>query len=108
MPKVIVQGKELICEKGSNLRQFLLKNNIDLYNGKAKYINCLGIGTCGTCAIEIEGEVNDPNWKDKSRRNLPPHNPERKLRLACQTQVLGDIKVSKYDGFWGHKNNKIW
>jgi len=108
MPKIIIQGKELTCEKGENLRQVLLRNGINLYNGKAKYINCLGIGTCGTCAVKIEGKINPPNWKDKARRSLPPHNPNRNLRLACQTKVFGDLKVTKYDGFWGQKNSQIW
>jgi ferredoxin len=108
MPKVTVQNKIVECEKGANLREVLLKNNIDLYNEKAKYINCLGIGTCGTCAVEIQGEINPPNWKDKTRLSLPPHKFDRNLRLACQTKVLGDITVSKYDKFWGQGQKKIW
>lgn len=108
MPKITIQGKIIDCAKGANLRQVLLENNIDLYNGKAKYINCLGIGSCGTCAVEIQGEINPPNWKDKARRSLPPHKFNRDLRLACQTQVLGDITVSKYDKFWGQGETKIW
>lgn len=98
----------LTCQKENNLRQVLLKNDINLYDENAKYINCLGIGTCGTCAVEIKGEINPPNWKDKTRRSFPPHNSNRNLRFACQTKVLGDIKVSKYDKFWGQGNNKIW
>lgn len=108
MPTIKIQNKILNCEKGANLRQVLMKNNVDLYNGKAKYINCLGIGSCGTCAVEIVGEINPPNWKDKTRLSLPPHNGHGKLRLACQTKVLGDITVSKYDKFWGQGENKVW
>ncbi len=101
MPTITVQGKTITCDRGANLRRVLLKHNIDLYNGNAKLINCRGIGSCGTCALEIEGEVSEPNWKDKTRRSLPPHSPAKNRRLACQTQVLGDIKLTKYDGFWG-------
>ncbi|MGB5596112.1 MAG: 2Fe-2S iron-sulfur cluster-binding protein [Crocosphaera sp.] len=101
MPTITVQGKTITCDRGANLRRVLLKHNIDLYNGNAKLINCRGIGSCGTCALEIEGEVSEPNWKDKTRRSLPPHSLEKNRRLACQTQVLGDIKLTKYDGFWG-------
>jgi len=79
-----------------------------LYNGNAKIINCRGIGSCGTCAVEIEGEVSPPNWKDKTRLSLPPHSLEKNRRLACQTKVLGDIKVKKYDGFWGQGDIFIW
>ncbi|TVP64177.1 MAG: (2Fe-2S)-binding protein [Leptolyngbya sp. LCM1.Bin17] len=108
MPTVSAQGKTVDCESGANLRQVLLANGIDLYNGQAKVINCHGLGTCGTCAVQIDGEVSAPNWKDKTRRSLPPHHPDRNLRLACQTQVLGDITVTKYDGFWGQGETPVW
>lgn len=108
MPTVTAQGKTMPCDVGSNLRRVLLDNGVDLYNGQAKIINCRAIGTCGTCAVQIEGEVSAVNWKDKARRSLPPHNPDRNLRLACQTQVLGDITVTKYDGFWGQGEIVLW
>ena len=108
MPEVMAQGKTISCHKGVNLRKLLLKHEIDLYNGNAKIINCRGIGSCGTCAVEIEGEVSPPNWKDKTRLSLPPHSLEKNRRLACQTKVLGDIKVTKYDGFWGQGDIFIW
>jgi ferredoxin len=68
MPTISAQGKVVDCESGSNLRQVFLTHGIDLYNGQAQVINCHGLGTCGTCAVQIEGEVSDPNWKDKTRR----------------------------------------
>jgi hypothetical protein len=48
MPKVTAQGKIFDCAQGDNLRQVLLKNGIDLYNGGATVINCHGLGSCGT------------------------------------------------------------
>jgi ferredoxin len=108
MPTVTAQGKTMQCETGANLRRVLLANGVDLYNGQAKVINCRAIGTCGTCAVQIEGEMSEVNWKDKARRSLPPHNLDRNLRLACQTQVLGDLTVTKYDGFWGQGEIVLW
>ena len=108
MPKITVQGKTIICDRGANLRKVLLKNEIDLYNGNAKIINCMGIGSCGTCAVAIDGEINPPNWKDRARRSFPPHDPTKNRRLACQTKVLGDISVAKYDGFWGQGDRIVW
>jgi ferredoxin len=108
MPQVTAQGKNFTCETGANLRQVLLANGVDLYNGNARIINCMGIGTCGTCAVEIEGEVSAPNWQDTARRSLPPHTPSRNLRLACQTKVLGDITVSKFTAFWGQGLDRSW
>jgi len=67
MPTVSAQGKVVDCESGANLRQVLLAHGIDLYNDQAKVINCHGLGTCGTCAVQIEGEVSDRDqfcpWK---------------------------------------------
>ena len=108
MFKITAQEKTITCNQGENLRLVLLKNNIDLYNGQAKIINCRGIGTCGTCALEIEGLVSEPNWKDKARRSLPPHSLDKNRRLACQTQVQGNLKLTKYDGFWGQGDNVVW
>jgi ferredoxin len=108
MPIVKAQGKTITCAIGANLRQVLLSNGVDLYNGKAKFINCRSLGTCGTCAVKIEGKVSDANWKDKARRSLPPHSADKDLRLACQTQVLGDIVVTKFYHFWGQGNQQLW
>lgn len=83
MPKVLAQGKAIECKSGANLRKVLLANDVDLYNGGSNVINCRGIGSCGTYAA-------------------------RNLRLACQTKVLGDVTVTKYDGFWGHGSQIVW
>ena len=108
MPKVTAQGKTFECAPGANLRQELLKHGIALYNRQATVINCHGIGSCGTCAVQIEGPVSEANWRDLARRSFPPHQSDRDLRLACQTQVLGDIRVTKYDGFWGQGTQPVW
>lgn len=108
MPKIIAQGKTIECETGANLRQVLLKNGIDLYNGGSTVINCRAIGTCGTCSVEIEGEVTPLEWREKARLSLPPHNPEKSRRLACQVRVLGDLRITKHGGFWGQDDSIQW
>ncbi len=116
MPEVTVyspaeQDYVLTCDRGDNLREVLLNHGVNLYNGRAALINCHGLGTCGTCAVRIESETegaaSPPNWRDKARRSLPPHSPDRDLRLACQTQVFGDISITKFDGFWGQGTKAV-
>jgi ferredoxin len=68
MPKVLAQGKTIECDARANLRKVLLHNGIDLYNGGASLINCRGIGSCGNCAVKVEGEVSAANWRDNARR----------------------------------------
>ncbi|HEY9664762.1 MAG TPA: 2Fe-2S iron-sulfur cluster-binding protein [Allocoleopsis sp.] len=108
MPQITAQGQTFECASGANLRQALLQQGIDLYNGQAKVINCHGIGTCGTCTVMVEGEVSEASWRETARRSLPPHSLAQNRRLACQTQVLGDVKVTKFDGFWGQGTQTVW
>ena len=79
-------------------------NQIPLHNGNSKYINCIGIGTCGTCAVKIIGLVAPPNWKDRTRRSLPSHSITKNLPFACQTEIIDDIIVIKHQGLWGHQD----
>jgi ferredoxin len=108
MPTVKAEGKTFTCASGDNLRQILLYNNVDVYNGAASLINCHGLGTCGTCTVQVEGNVSEPEWREKARLSLPPHSLEKGRRLACQVEVLGDVTVTKYDGFWGQDDRILW
>lgn len=108
MPTITAQGKTIECETGANLRQVLLKNKIEVYNKGATALNCHGLGTCGTCTVQVEGAVSDPDWREKARLSLPPHQPGTTRRLSCQVRVLGDLRVTKYDGFWGQGDKLQW
>lgn len=107
MPTVKAEGKTLECESGENLRQVLLRHGVNLYNGSATVINCHGIGTCGTCAVQVEGPVSEMGWREHARLSLPPHKAGHDRRLACQVKVLGDVTVTKYDGFWGQGRQPV-
>jgi ferredoxin len=101
MVTVEFEGTEIECSEDDILRDVLLEAGETPHNGRADYINCHGLGTCGTCAVEVDGAVSDPTRRERRRLRFPPHTPERGLRLSCQTRVLGDITVAKHDGFWG-------
>lgn len=97
-------------EKGELLRSAMLKRGLSPHNGRARLINCRGLGTCGTCAVEITCnsdsgiEPRERGTKENLRLNFPPHgsaNQSPNLRLACQVQVYDDIVVKKRTGFWG-------
>ena len=103
MPKISFAGQIIDCELNQNLRKVLLTAKLPLYNGIASKIHCRGLGTCGTCAVEIEGEVSSPTMVEKWRLGFPPHRSESNLRLACQCRVLGDLSVKKHGGMWGNK-----
>ena len=55
------KGKTFTVAAGSNLRAALLKEVMSPHNGAAKWLNCKGLGTCGTCAVEIEGDLGPLN-----------------------------------------------
>jgi len=64
-------------------------------------VNCHGLGSCGTCAVAVEGEAGERTPRERLRLSIPPHDPDDGLRLACQTTVEGDLTVRTYPGFWG-------
>lgn len=103
MPKAHFAGQTIECPPGANLRVVLLRARLPLYTRVARAIHCRGHGTCGTCAVRVEGPVSDPTAAELRRLRLPPHHPEAGLRLACQTNVLGDATVTKYEGLWGQR-----
>lgn len=103
MAKVRFRGRELDVPVGALLRDALFREGAPPHNGQARWFNCKGMGTCGTCAVRIVGPVSPeaPGPIEAWRLGFPPHRPERGLRLACQVTVEGDLEVEKLEGFWG-------
>lgn len=101
MPRITFANTTIDCQTGDNLRRVLMNADLPLYNGIAKTIHCRGMGTCGTCALEIEGDVSPQSAVEKWRLSFPPHQSQNGLRLACQCKVLGDLNIKKHAGMWG-------
>jgi ferredoxin len=101
--KIKYNNETFWVSKNVNLRKAILQNELFPYNQLSKILNCRGLGTCGTCAVKIEGDVSDKTKIEKWRLNFPPHKETDSLRLACQCKILGDLKITKYYGFWGEK-----
>jgi ferredoxin len=101
MPSIDFRGRTVDCAAGAVLRDALFAAGETPHNGRACLLNCRGNGSCGTCAVAVSGPVSEPTRRERLRLSVPPHDPDAGLRLACQTRVLGDVTVEKFDGFWG-------
>ncbi|KAI8466906.1 MAG: hypothetical protein J3K34DRAFT_387226 [Monoraphidium minutum] len=102
---IAYRGRGIKVAPGTKLRTALLQAGLTPHNGRAQLINCRGLGTCGTCAVEIRGKVEPAEWTtaEQLRLNFPPHKAPNnaRLRLACQVSCAGDLAVVKRSGFWG-------
>ncbi len=105
MPVIYFNGNKIPCKPGENLRKALLAYHSSPYNGMSRYINCFGMGSCGTCAVWVKGIVNDKTFMERWRLKFPPHKGKDGVRLACQVRVWGDLEIIKGEGFWGQKIN---
>ena len=103
MPSLEFGNQIIECSQGENLRRVLMKAKAPLYNGISLAIHCRGMGTCGTCAVHVEGKVSEMTRIERWRLDFPPHQAGSGLRLACQCRVLGDLRIVKYPGMWGQK-----
>jgi ferredoxin len=113
--KFVNEKKEIEVPAGSYLRPAAIQAGINLnlgVNGYGssvnRYMNCKGIGMCGTCRVLITQGMQNTNpmtWREKFKFKfvpLPVPDPipcmayvgnEETMRLACMTQVNGDIEV---------------
>eukprot|EP00804_Cyclotella_cryptica_P002786 CCRYP_009329-RA/>CCRYP_009329-RA protein AED:0.00 eAED:0.00 QI:42/-1/1/1/-1/1/1/228/218 len=110
------EKKSIHIREGELLRSALLKSGLSPHNGRSRLINCRGLGTCGTCAVEIYCsndaaiEPRERSRKEEIRLKFPPHgstNQSPHLRLACQVQVFDDVIVKKRTGFWGQGTDEV-
>jgi len=106
MPTVEYGDREIECDRGAILRDVLLDAGETPHNGRAHQLNCRGHGTCGTCAVAVEGPTSERTRAESRRLDFPPHDADAGLRLACQTRVEGDLAVTKYPGFWGQHTDE--
>lgn len=108
MVKIMAEGKSFEVPIAANLRESLLDQDIELYNSGAKILNCHGHGTCGTCLVEVEGNTSEPTQMEKIRMAIPPNSSRPERRLSCQVKVMGDVRVTKFDGFFGEGEHENW
>ncbi len=105
MPKVVFvnEKKEIEVPEGANLRTEALKAGVQVYKGINRVLNCLGHGTCGTCAVLIKKgteNLSKPGLIERFTlfRMLSSIGHEQEMRLACQCTVKGDCTVETKPG----------
>ena len=97
------EKKEIQVPAGANLRKEALQAGVQLYPHIHKVANCHGFGTCGSCRVLVTKgmENTSPKGLIESARlavSLAYIGNESTMRLACQTQVNGDITVTTCPG----------
>ena len=109
--KFIKEKKEIEVPVGAWLRDEANKAGINMNCGvngffetANKYLNCHGLGLCGTCRVNIKKGIENTNaltLREKAKFKTPQPDAicllyvgnEETMRLACMTQVNGDIEV---------------
>ena len=96
--KFVQEKKEIQVPAGANLRQEAIRAGVQLYQGPEQYLNCHGFGLCAGCRINVaKGMENLSPMGTIERLSLAKTmsyiGNENRMRLACQTKVLGDVDV---------------
>src|SRR3954453_13830617 len=112
MPKVtfVKEKKEIEVEAGANLRDAARQAGIPIYKGVDKYLNCRGLGLCGTCRVLVKQGMEHLSPKTRRERftlalSLATIGHEQEIRLSCQARVQGDCTVELTPAFnWSGEN----
>ena len=119
MPTVKFVNEKVTAEAqdGEDLRTIARKNGEQLYSGPHKVLNCMGMGTCCSCNVVIAsgtGSVSKKGMLERVWKWLNPllglkilSNPNKEIRLACQTKVNGDVEVETHPPINWH-GEKFW
>jgi ferredoxin len=114
MPKVVIVNdkREIEVPEGANLRAAMRAAGIEVYKGVDRYLNCRGLGLCGTCRVLVKKgmeNVSPKGWRERFKlaTMLSSIGHEDEMRLSCQVQVQGDCSIVAQpplnlsgDNFW--------
>jgi len=105
MPKVTIanEKKEIEVEAGANLREALRKAEVPVYRGLSRFLNCHGLGLCGTCKVLVKKGMENLTPKGTKERFTMWHmisaiGHEDEMRLSCQASVNGDVTIETRPG----------
>lgn len=77
--------------KGLMMRDVLLGSGIDVYTNTEKLTNCGGGLQCGTCVVDVMGDIDWEARSDIEAKRLKKYAAS--CRLSCNTVVEGDATV---------------
>ncbi len=119
MPKVVFvnEKKDIEVPQGANLRKEAMKDGlqVNFMAGSGflgKFLNCHGLGSCGTCKILVKKGMENLSPKGRWERfrlgtMMSAIGHEDEIRLACQVQVNGDCTIETHppmnlsgENFW--------
>ena len=89
-------GKEISTSSSSGiLRNLALENNVEIYEGFNKLLNCGGNGQCGTCGMIITTDGKDvlSAPTEVERKKLGEAKLKSGYRLSCQTEILSESEA---------------
>lgn len=77
---------------GCNLRDELTERKVNVYRSLTRWTNCNGKQLCGTCIVDVRDGGERCSRKSLDEASTLRENPGS-YRLACITQVYGDVEV---------------
>ena len=91
--RFIREGIDIQCKPWENLRELVIKEQLQLYGLKGILGNCGGVGQCSTCFIAVEGGTNNSlspltAVEEEKLKNRPDN-----WRLACQTLIKSSAVI---------------
>jgi ferredoxin len=119
MPKVTFVNEKVTADaqEGEDIRSVARKNGVQIYSGPHKVLNCMGFGTCCSCNVIVKSGSENCTRKslmERINKWINPllgikllSNPEKEVRLACQTKVQGDVEVETHPPINWH-GDKYW
>ena len=85
--RLIREGLDIQCKPGENIRELIIRENLQLYGLKGMLGNCSGVGQCSTCFISVEGGNKNSLSPLTSVEEEKLKNRPENWRLACQTLI---------------------
>ena len=78
--------QEIVVPYGANLRDELVRRNINVYQSVTRWTNCNGKQLCGTCIVDVVEGVENCTRRSLDEASTLRENPDT-YKLACITNL---------------------